>query len=120
MAFLKFKSAVDQDSAGPLVRRMLTEQALVQWKSYAFAFTLMAIAAGATSLCAYLVGTVINAAYVDKNLPGIVWFAMFTAVLFLIKSIATYGQSVLLSRIGNRIVAINQRRMFDALIRQNI
>src|SRR4051812_29424430 len=116
---LKSKWA-DPNNVRSLVRRMLLEQALGQWRRYAAAFVLMAAAAGATALSAYLIGNVINAAYVDKNLPGIIMLALVTAVLFLIKALATYGQSVMLSRIGNRIVALNQRRMFEALIRQNI
>jgi ATP-binding cassette subfamily B protein len=80
----------------------------------------MGVAAGATALCAYLIGDVINAAYVDKNLPGIVTLALVTAALFAIKGAASYAQAVMLSRIGNRIVAQNQRRMFEALIDQNI
>ncbi len=41
-------------------------------------------------------------------------------MIFLVKAVATYGQQVMLARIGNRIIALNQRRMFDALIRQNL
>jgi ATP-binding cassette subfamily B protein len=33
---------------------------------------------------------------------------------------ASYGATVMLSAIGNRIVADNQRRMFDKLLQQNI
>ena len=80
----------------------------------------MAVAAGATALGAYLIGNVINAAYVDKNLPGIIVLALVTAVIFLVKALSTYGSSVMLSRIGNRIVALNQRQMFNALINQNV
>jgi ATP-binding cassette subfamily B protein len=121
MALLKLKSLLaDRNSAPALVYRLLTEQALGLWKQYAVAFALMAVAAGATALGAYLIGNVINAAYVDKNLPGIIALALVTAVLFLVKALSTYGQSVMLSRIGNRIVALNQRQMFEALIRQNI
>ena len=82
--------------------------------------TLMGVAAGATALGAYLIGDVINAAYVDKNLPGIVTLAIVTAVIFTIKGAATYGQATMLARIGNRIVAQNQRRMFTSLVSQNI
>src|SRR5882724_7699484 len=110
----------NSDRARVLIRRLLTEQALSQWKRYALAFALMAIAAGATALSAYLIGDVINAAYVDKNLPGIIVLALVTAVLFLIKAVATYGHTVMLSRIANRIIALNQRQMFNALINQNI
>ena len=36
------------------------------------------------------------------------------------KGLATYGSGVMLSWIGNRIVADNQRRMFDKLLHENI
>ena len=110
----------NRDSAPALIHRLLTEQAFGQWKRYAVAFVLMAIAASATALSAYLIGDVINAAYVDRNFPGIVVLALVTAVIFLVKSLASYGHTVLLSRIGNHIVAMNQRQMFNALIDQNV
>ena len=62
----------------------------------------------------------INAAYVDKNLPGIVVLALVTAVIFLVKALAHLRPSVMLARIGNRIIALNQRQMFNALINQNV
>jgi ATP-binding cassette, subfamily B, bacterial MsbA len=117
----KFKAKLaDRNSAVALIHRLLTEQALGQWKRYITAFVLMAVASGATALSAYLVGNVINAAYVDKNLPGIIVFAVITALLFIVRAIATYGHSVILSRIGNHIIAQNQRLMFNALIDQNL
>ena len=89
----KFKSLLaDRDGAPALIHRLLTEQAFGQWRRYAVAFALMAVAAGATALGAYLIGNVINAAYVDKNLPGIIVLALVTAVIFLVKALATYGQ----------------------------
>ena len=109
-----------RDSATAIIHRLLTEQALGLWRRYAVAFTLMAVAAGATALGAYLIGNVINAAYVDKNLPGIVVLALVTAVIFMVKGAASYGSAVMMSQIGNRIIALNQRRMFNALIEQNV
>src|SRR6185437_11799934 len=96
---------VEEQSGRSLIHRLLTEQAFSQWKRYAMAFALMAVAAGATSACAYLIGNVINAAYVDKNLQGIIALALVTAVIFLFKGLASYGSAVLLSRIGNHIIA---------------
>jgi len=110
----------DRDSPWALIHRLMTEQALGQWKRYAVAFALMVVAAGATAFCAYLIGDVINAAYVDKNLPGIISLAMIAVLTFLIKALATYGHAVMMSRIGNRIVAQNQRQMFKALLQQNV
>ncbi len=109
-----------RDSAMAMIHRLMTEQALGQWRKYAWAFTLLGIAAAATAVTAYLIGTVINAAYVDRNLSGIIGLALLCAALFIVKSSASYLASVQLSRIGNHIVAQNQLRMFDALIRQNV
>src|SRR5258708_22732809 len=102
---------VKSDRARVLIRRLLTEQALSQWKRYAMAFALMAIAAGGTALGAYLIGNVINAAYVDKNLPGIIALALVTAVIFLVTAISTYGSSAMIAKIGNRTVAVNHAKM---------
>jgi ATP-binding cassette, subfamily B, bacterial MsbA len=108
------------DSTAALVRRLLVEQAAGQWRRYAQAFSLMLIAAGSTALGAYLIGDVINKAYVDKDLLGIIILALVTAVIFMVKAMATYGQALMLARIGNRIVADNQRRMFAKLLQHNV
>jgi ATP-binding cassette subfamily B protein len=103
-----------------LLRRLLLEHAAPHWTRYLVAFVLMAIAAGTTALGAYLIGDVINQAYVDRNLSGIILLGLVTAFIFAIKAAAHYFSSVQLARIGNRIVAENQRRLFNRLIRQNL
>ena len=69
----------DPNGAPALVRRLLLEQAASQWRQYALAFGMMFIAAVSTALGAYLIGDVINQAYVHKNLPGIIVLALVTA-----------------------------------------
>ena len=103
-----------------LIRRLLAEQGLVHWRKYAVAFTLMAISASCTALSAYLIGDVINQAYVNHNLTGIFILGGITAALFTIKGLATYGHSVMLSQIGNRIVADNQRSVFAKLLNEGL
>src|SRR5476649_1796779 len=75
-----------------LIRRLLAEQGFVHWRKYTVAFTLMAISAGCTALSAYLIGDVINQAYVNHNLSGIFILGGITAALFTVKGLATYGQ----------------------------
>ncbi len=113
-------NADERYSALPLIRRLLTEQGVVHWRKYAVAFILMAVSAGCTALSAYLIGDVINQAYVNRNLTGILILGGVTAALFTIKGLATYGHSVLLSRIGNRIVANNQRAVFSKLLSEGL
>jgi ATP-binding cassette, subfamily B, bacterial MsbA len=103
-----------------LIRRLLTEQGLVHWRKYAVAFVLMAAAAGCTAFSAYLIGDVINQAYVNRSLRGIITIGVITVVLFAFKGFATYGHSVMLSRIGNRIVADNQRAVFSKLLSEGL
>ena len=114
------KLFADRGSAPALIRRLLVEQAAGQWRKYALAFAMMIIAAASTALGAYLIGDVINQAYVHKNLRGIIVLALVTAAIFTVKGLATYGQALTLARIGNRIVADNQKRMFDRLLQHNI
>ena len=117
----KIQSVLTENSSNwGLVRRLVVEHAAVHWRRYVLVLVLMAMAAGATALSAYLLGDVINAAYVDRNMANIKFYAMLVVLLFAIKAVTSYGGQVTLNRIGNAIVANNQRDMFDALIRQNL
>ena len=110
----------DKYSTYALVRRLLVDEALGHWPRYAIAFVLMAVAAAATALTAYLIGSMTNEAYVNRNYHGIVLIGLIAMVIFIVKGFASYGATVLLSWIGNSIIADNQRRMFDKLLQQNI
>src|SRR5471032_2504680 len=103
-----------------LIKRLLTEQGLVHWRKYAVAFVMMAVSAGCTAMSAYLIGHVIDQTYVNHNLTGVVVLGSIIAVLFATKGLATYGHTVLLSHIGNRIVANNQRAVFAKLLNEGL
>ena len=110
----------DPKGTPALIRRLLMEQAWGQRRRYALAFTLMLVAAGTTALGAWLIGPVINAAYVERDLHGIFVLAFATAGVFMIKALAVYGGALQLGRVGNRIIADNQRKMFAQLLQQNV
>ncbi len=113
-------SRLDSDRAVDMIRRLLTEQGLAQWKRYAVSFALMGVAAICTAIPAYLMGSLINKTYVNHDFRGLVGLAVIAALIFFLKGAATYGQTVMMSRIGNAIIADNQRRLFDKLLRENI
>ncbi len=119
MRLLQAASA-DKYATFPLLRRLLVDEALGHWPRYAIAGALMVVVAGATALSAYLLGTMINAAYVEKNYREIVALGLLAMAIFAAKASATYGSAVILSWVGNRIVADNQRRMFDKLLQEDI
>jgi ATP-binding cassette, subfamily B, bacterial MsbA len=120
MAEKASSNRIDPHTAAALVRRLLTEYGLTRWKRYAFAFALMGLGAACTAVTAYMIRNLVNEAYVAKNFPGVVEIAVLTFCLFVIRGLSNYGHAVILLRIGNSIVAENQRRLFSGLLQQNI
>jgi ABC-type multidrug transport system fused ATPase/permease subunit len=110
----------DPYGAAILIRRLIMEQGAAYWRRYLVAFALMAVSAATTAGSAYLLGEVINQAYVDKNVRGIAILSLITIVIFILKGAATYGHQVILSQISNAILANNQRRLFAKLMSESI
>ncbi|HEY0328651.1 MAG TPA: ABC transporter ATP-binding protein [Rhodopseudomonas sp.] len=120
MTELPRKITDDPYGAMILVRRLVMEQGAAYWRRYLAAFAMMAVAAAATALSAYLLGEVINKAYVDRNVHDIAVLSIITVVIFTVKGAATYGQTVILSQISNAILANNQRRLFAKLMSESV
>jgi subfamily B ATP-binding cassette protein MsbA len=120
MTELPRKITDDPYGAAILIRRLVMEQGVVYWRRYLLAFALMAVSAATTAGSAYLLGKVINQAYVDKSVRGIAILSGVTVVIFIIKGLATYGHSVILSQISNAILANNQRRLFAKLMSESV
>ena len=120
MSQLPRKITDDPYGAAELIKRLVAEQGIAYWRRYAVAFGLMGLSAAATAGSAYLLGQVINQAYVNRSVSGIVTLSAIIVALFTIKGAATYGQAVIMSRISNAILANNQRRLFAKLMRENL
>ncbi len=120
MAEPKQKIMDDPAGALALVKRLVREQGAQYWRRYLTAFALMGVTAATTAGSAYLLGQVINKAYVDADIGGIVTLSFVIVVIFALKGASTYGQTVILTQISNAIVANNQRRLFDKLMRENM
>jgi len=110
----------DPYGAAILIRRLIMEQGAAYWRRYLLAFLLMGISAGATAGSAYILGEVINKAYVEKNVRGIAILSGITVLLFMIKGASTYGHTVILSKISNAILANNQRALFAKLMSESV
>jgi ATP-binding cassette subfamily B protein len=113
-------SSRDPGSALVVIRRLVVEFGIGQWRWYALAFFLMGVAAACTAIPVYLLGNVVNLANIEHNFSGVVALGTLSALIFAIRGAATYGHSVVLSRIANHIIAENQRRLFDKLLNESI
>src|ERR1700678_3442515 len=103
-----------------VLRRLLTDQGFKHWKGYAFAFAMMALIALTTSLSAWIIGKIVNEDFVGRNLAAVWEITAAIVVIYTVKGFATYGQQVVMSRVGNSIVASVQKRMFDQMLRMKV
>jgi subfamily B ATP-binding cassette protein MsbA len=110
----------DPYGAAILIRRLIMEQGAAYWRRYLLAFVLMGVSAGTTAGSAYILGEVINKAYVEKNVHGIAILSGVTVLLFMLKGASTYGYTVMLSKISNAILANNQRALFVKLMSESV
>src|ERR1700722_16589596 len=103
-----------------ILRRLLTDQGFEHWKGYAFAFAMMALIALTTSLSAWIIGKIVNEVFVGRSLAAVWEITAAIVVIYTVKGLATYGQQVVMSQVGNSIVANIQKRMFDQMLRMKV
>nr|WP_246251900.1 ABC transporter ATP-binding protein [Ancylobacter pratisalsi] len=113
------KNMISPETRDTIYRLFLTDGRR-HWKGYAISFVFMGVMAGSTSGLAYLMGDVINRIFVEQNSAAI-WILSGTVLaLSIIKGFSSYGQAVTLAKVGNRIVADNQKRVLDRLLAQDV
>ena len=103
-----------------ILRRLLTDQGLKHWKGYVFAFAMMGLIALTTSLSAWIIGRIVDKIFVGRDLAAVWEITAAIVVIYTVKGLATYGQQVVMSRIGNNIVAEVQTRIFDQMLRMKV
>jgi len=95
-----------------LLGRIARENGRVFIRQYAMAIACLVAVAGATAFLAWIMRDVIDKIFVQQNRAAIVSLPIIVFLTFTIRGLATYGQGVILARIGNNIVARYQRRLF--------
>ncbi len=103
-----------------ILRRLLTDEGAKHWKGYVFGFAMMGLIALTTSLSAWIIGKIINEVFVGRRLTAVWEITAAIVVIYTVKGLATYGQQVVLSQVGNSIVADVQKRMFDQMLRMKV
>lgn len=103
-----------------MIRRLFADHGRQHIGAYLLAGLLMAAAAAATGLSAYLLKPVLDHMVESNGLRALELLSLAIAGLFLVRGLATYCYLVLLARTGNRIVAHVQAELFDHLVKQNM
>ncbi len=110
----------DRGDTIALIRRLVLENARIYAGRYVLAFICMGLVAATTAISAWIMRDVIDRIFVARD-ERMVWvLATSVIAIFLVKGAASYGQDVILNRIGNDVVARSQKRLFARLIEQGI
>ncbi|MCF6369208.1 ABC transporter ATP-binding protein [Rhizobium halophilum] len=110
------KRHLDSGTVTSVLKRVIAENGRDHVRGYALAIFCLAVVALSTAFTAWIMEAVVNEAFANQR-ADIVWLicgAIFIA--FVLRGLATYGQSVTLSKIGNNIVAGYQRRLYTHLM----
>ncbi len=107
-------------SSLPVLWRLVRDFGRDHVAGYIGAAVLLALISGANVSVAWLLRPVLNGMTSAQTIEPMGLLALEALGLFVMRGAATYGSQVVLSRIGNRIVATAQRRVFDRLLHQNI
>lgn len=103
-----------------LVARLLSENFRKQAPWYGIAIAAMLVVAAMTSASAWIMRDIVNETVVSKDLNRVFGIAAAVAVIFAVKGVATYIQTVFLSRAGNNIIAETQKKLFRNVLNQSL
>jgi len=87
---------------------------------YSAAIVAMLVVAGTTSLSAWIMRDIVNSVYLKQGFDVVLGIAFSVAAIFIVKGFATFIQSFYLSKAGNSIVAEQQRKIYDRLLKQGV
>lgn len=90
----------------------------VSW--YSMAIAAMVVVAATTSLSAWIMRDIVNSVYLKRGFDVVLQIAFSVAAIFIVKGLATFVQSYYLSKAGNSIVAEQQRKIYDRLLKQGV
>ncbi len=103
-----------------MIRRIVQDAVAPYFGKIVLALICMALMAAATGGYAYLIDPVINEVFVKKNPAMLVPVGGAVLAAFALKGFANYGQSVLMSYVGGRILADIQNKLYEHVIRLDI
>ena len=99
-----------------LIARLLSDQGVKHWKGYAFATAMTVVVAATTTASAWIMKDVVNEIFVAKKLAAVWIIGSAIVTIYAVKGFSTYGQTVVLARVANAIVADLQKRIFDKML----
>lgn len=111
---------LDLSKNAGLLRRLFGDGFRKQAPLYGIAVVSMIVVAVMTALAAWIMRDIVNETIIGKSVDRVFAIAIAVAAIFIAKGVATYVQGYFLSKAGNRIIAEQQRKLFDHYLAQDI
>ena len=108
------------NSTSALVARLVRGYVYPHHTRLSFAVICMAIVAGTTAVNAYLMKPVFDDVFILRDEEMLILIPIAILLIAIVKGGATFGQSVLMNYVGQRIVSKIQMEMFSHLMRSDL
>ena len=108
------------DSTGALLTRLLREKVRPHAGRIVLAAVCMALVAALTGANAWLLQPAIDEVFIKQSTLMLYLVPAAVLAVAVAKGLATYGQSVLMANVGQRIIAETQVQMYARLIRADL
>ncbi|WP_182084474.1 ABC transporter ATP-binding protein [Aureimonas sp. ME7] len=112
---MSLSDGAERGEAWRLLKRIVAENGREHLRGYAVAVVCLVLVALSTAFLAWIMRDVIDEIFVVGNRAVLFTLPFAVFLSFLVRGFASYGQGVILSRIGNDVVARYQRRLFAHL-----
>ncbi|HQP06656.1 MAG TPA: ABC transporter transmembrane domain-containing protein, partial [Smithellaceae bacterium] len=87
---------------------------------FLFAAICMVIAGGLQSALPLIAKPAIDEIFMSKNIDALKWIPLAIIAIFLFKGLANYGQTILMSSIGLRIVTDLRNKLYEQIQKQSL
>lgn len=116
----RLRARILRDESLRVIYRLFVSDGLKHWKGYAIAFSFMGLMAASTAGMAYLMNSAVNSIFVHPSAEAVWAVALTMMALSTAKGVSAYVQNVTMARVGNQIVADNQKKIFDRLLGKDV
>jgi len=120
MSIVKGPASTDRPGTDGLILRLLKMGLRRQGKFYAIGIAAMVAVASMSSLTAWSMQAIVDTMTNPDNHGQVLSVSLMVIAIFASKGVATYVQSVSMARAGNGIIAEQQNRVYDRLLRQGV
>ncbi|WP_372839282.1 ABC transporter ATP-binding protein [Phaeovulum sp.] len=103
-----------------LLWRLLSDNMRAQATNYSIAIVAMVVIAASTAATAWIMRDIIDSMVASGDRAKVFAVALTVLVIFTVRGAANYIQAVFLSRAGNSVIANQQRRVYDRILRHGV